>query len=188
MSVVLVKLLLDENISPKVATALAHEDGVYVCHARDRGLLAATDGEVLERAFIEDRVLVTANVADFVKLAHAREIHPGIVLLEDGALPRDEQIRLVRAAVAALGESEISRTRHCGWQRTGVHVLTTSRPRKLRSSPPALQNAGRFQQKAADASRRPRLFTHTRSPIKLGLSSRNRGNHRLNQSKYNNES
>jgi predicted nuclease of predicted toxin-antitoxin system len=31
---------------------------------RDRGLLAATDAEVLDRAYDEDRVLVTANVGD----------------------------------------------------------------------------------------------------------------------------
>jgi predicted nuclease of predicted toxin-antitoxin system len=41
-----VKLLLDENLSPKVAEALAREDGIDACHARDRGLLRATDAEV----------------------------------------------------------------------------------------------------------------------------------------------
>ena len=102
MSVVPVKLLLDENISPKVAERLAREDGVDACHVRDRDLLAATDREVLERAFAEDRVLVTANVGDFLKLARARDIHAGIILLEDGALPRDEQLRLVRVAVTTL--------------------------------------------------------------------------------------
>ncbi len=102
MSVVPVKLLLDENISPKVSEKLAHEDGIDACHVRDRGLLAATDREVLDRAFDEDRVLVTANVDDFLKLAHARDFHPGIIMLEDGAATRDEQLRYVRAALAAL--------------------------------------------------------------------------------------
>ena len=96
------KLLLDENISPKVAEKLAREDGVDACHVRDRGLLAATDREVLNRAFDEDRVLVTANVDDFRKLAHGRDVHPGIVLLEDGAATRDEQLAFVRVALAAL--------------------------------------------------------------------------------------
>lgn len=96
------KLLLDENVSPQVADELVRSDGIDVCHVRDRGLLAATDAEVLERAFDEDRILVTANVADFVKLARARDIHPGVVLLEDGALPRAEQLRVVRLAIPAL--------------------------------------------------------------------------------------
>jgi predicted nuclease of predicted toxin-antitoxin system len=58
---------------------------------------------VLERAYAEDRVLVTKDVEDFVKLARARDLHPGILLLEDGDLVRDEQLRVVRAAVALLG-------------------------------------------------------------------------------------
>ena len=102
MSAARVKLLLDENVSPKVAAELARVDGLDACHVRDRGLLAATDAEVLERAYDEDRVLVTANVADFLKLARARDVHPGIVLFEDGALPRAEQLRLIRLAVAAI--------------------------------------------------------------------------------------
>ena len=83
---------------------LARENGIDVCHVRDRGLLAASDREVLDRAFAENRVLVTANVGDLLKLARARDLHPGIILLEGGALPRDEQLRLVRAAVVVLGE------------------------------------------------------------------------------------
>ena len=98
------KLLLDENVSPNVAAELARIDGLDVCHVRDRGLLAASDAEVLERAYDEDRILVTANVADFLKLARAREVHPGIVLLEDGALPRAEQLRLIRVAVSAISK------------------------------------------------------------------------------------
>ena len=79
-----VKLLLDENLSPKVAETLSKEDGVDICAVRDRGMLEASDDEVLDRAFEEDRILVTANVCDFEKLAHARELHAGIVLLEQG--------------------------------------------------------------------------------------------------------
>lgn len=96
------KLLLDENISPRVAEELARVDGLDACHVRDRGLLAATDAEVLGRAYDEDRILVTANVGDFLKLARARDVHPGIVLLEDGALPRAEQLRLLRVVAAAI--------------------------------------------------------------------------------------
>ncbi|HEV3188988.1 MAG TPA: DUF5615 family PIN-like protein [Polyangiaceae bacterium] len=98
-----VKLLLDENVSPMVAETLRKEDGVDAVHVRDRGLLGALDHTVLEAAFAEDRVLVTSNVDDFVKLARARELHPGIVLIEDGGLFRAEQLQVVRKAIAALG-------------------------------------------------------------------------------------
>jgi predicted nuclease of predicted toxin-antitoxin system len=103
-----VKLLLDENLSPRVAEILRNEDGLDAVHIRDRGLLEATDPEVLERAYAEDRVLATKNVDDFVKLARARELHPGVILLEDGDLVRAEQLRVLRVAVAALqAESDL---------------------------------------------------------------------------------
>jgi hypothetical protein len=37
-----------------------------------------------------------------VQLARARELHPGIILVEDGDLVREEQLRVLRTAVAAL--------------------------------------------------------------------------------------
>jgi predicted nuclease of predicted toxin-antitoxin system len=98
-----VKLLLDENLSPAAAVALA-ADGIDACHVRDRGLLGASDHDVLERAYQEDRVLVTSNVDDFVKLVSAREIHAGIVLLERGGLLRAEQIALMREVAAMLAD------------------------------------------------------------------------------------
>jgi predicted nuclease of predicted toxin-antitoxin system len=96
-----VKLLLDENRSPAAATALV-ADGIDACHVRDRGILGAGDLEVLERAYHEDRVLVTSNVDDFAKLASARELHAGIVLVEKAGLRRDEQIALLRKVAATL--------------------------------------------------------------------------------------
>ena len=81
---------------------MARNDGLDVVHVRDRGMLETADHVVLERAHLEDLVFVTCNVADFVKLARARELHPGIVLIEDGALLREEQLEVVRKAVAIL--------------------------------------------------------------------------------------
>jgi predicted nuclease of predicted toxin-antitoxin system len=96
-----VKLLLDENLSPTVAQKL-REEGLDVAHVRDRGLLAATDAEVLEKATAEDRIVVTSNVDDFLTMARATEVHGGMVFVEDGSLLRDEQERVVRHAVALI--------------------------------------------------------------------------------------
>lgn len=98
-----VKLLLDENLSPSAAVVLA-ADGIDACHVRDRGLLGASDRDVLERAYQEDRVLVTLNIDDFVKLAHVQEIHAGVVFIERAGLRRDEQVELIRKVVAKLVE------------------------------------------------------------------------------------
>jgi predicted nuclease of predicted toxin-antitoxin system len=100
---VVVKLLLDENISPAVAVALA-ADGVDAWHVRDRGLEGTTDHELLARAYQEDRVLVTLNVGDFEKLVRERELHAGVVLIERAGLLRDEQIELMKSVAAALAE------------------------------------------------------------------------------------
>lgn len=101
------ELLLDENLSPAVAVTL-REEGHDVAHVRDRALRGAIDAVVLQKAYDEDRALVTANVADFEKLARAVELHAGIVFVEDGELTREEQTALVRRAVALLADEVAS--------------------------------------------------------------------------------
>jgi predicted nuclease of predicted toxin-antitoxin system len=112
------KFIIDEDISPRVARYLCQEfcfvlsrflaeetsaaraaDAIAV---RDRGLLGATDQQVLDYAFNEDRMLVTANVRDFEKLAAAAEIHAGIVLMLDGDLLVAEQLKVMTMVVRAL--------------------------------------------------------------------------------------
>lgn len=98
------KLLLDENLSPWVAQVLRREDLLDVTCVRDRGKVGASDPDVLDLAFAEDRILVTANVGDFRRLARAREVHPGIVLLEEGDLGRADQLARIRSAIARIRE------------------------------------------------------------------------------------
>ena len=62
------KLLIDEDLSPAVAQRLRDEDGIDAVAVRDRGRLGATDNDVLEYAFTEDRILVTFD-KDFGELA-----------------------------------------------------------------------------------------------------------------------
>jgi predicted nuclease of predicted toxin-antitoxin system len=99
---VLVKLLIDENLSPWVAQVFCSEDGVDACHVRDRKRLGLRDPGVLDMAFEEDRILVTANVDDFVLLAKQRELHAGMILLQVGDLRREHQLAVIRASVAFI--------------------------------------------------------------------------------------
>ena len=101
------KFLIDEDLSPRVARYLCQEFCYDAIAVRDRGLLGATDPEVLEYAFEEDRILVTANIRDFEKLATAVEIHAGIVLIQDGDLLAAEQIELMAVVVRVL-QAEIN--------------------------------------------------------------------------------
>jgi predicted nuclease of predicted toxin-antitoxin system len=95
------KLLLDENISPQVARAL-QQDGIDAAAVRDRRLLKATDAEVFQYAYEEDRIVVTKNVGDFERLAQHCELHAGVILLEDNDLLRHEQLAAIRRAVVAI--------------------------------------------------------------------------------------
>ena len=93
------KFLIDEDISPSVARILCERLLVDAVAVRDRGLLGASDQEVLEYAFNEDRIVVTANIKDFEKFAKAIEVHAGIVFIAEGDLLREEQIKICFAAV-----------------------------------------------------------------------------------------
>ncbi|GAA6623129.1 DUF5615 family PIN-like protein [Scytonema sp. NUACC26] len=75
-----------------VARYLCTELFVDAIAVRDRGLLGAKDYQVLEYAFNEERIIITANVRDFEKFARTTEIHAGIVFICQGDLSRNEQI------------------------------------------------------------------------------------------------
>ena len=96
------KLLLDENLSPALVSHLGSDD-VDVVHVRDRGRQGIPDHLIAEWAYSEDRILVTANVRDFEKLARVRGSHPGLVLIEDGQMPRRDQMLLMERICAKLG-------------------------------------------------------------------------------------
>ena len=64
------KLLLDEKLSPRVALAL-QGDGIDAVHIRDRRGLGLSDRAVLDRAFQEDRILVTIQATSAVN-GHAQ--------------------------------------------------------------------------------------------------------------------
>lgn len=102
----MLKLLLDENLSLRAVRALRAE-GYDIVHVQERSALGASDPVILELAFVEDRVLVTANIGDFRKLALAREVHPGLVLVENGAMRHEAQVALLRQIlpeIVALGD------------------------------------------------------------------------------------
>lgn len=101
------RFLLDENLSPWAAVEL-RKVGVDVVHLRNRGVLGVDDAAVFALPYREDRVLVTANVGDFRKLASSVEAHVGLVLVEDAALSRKEQLEVLRRVLASLqGEDDL---------------------------------------------------------------------------------
>ena len=96
------KILIDEDLSPWVAQRLRMDRSIDAVHVRDRGHLGRTDREVLELALSEDRVLVTANVTDFERLARSSELHGGIVVVLDGSMRRAQQLDVLSRVVDIL--------------------------------------------------------------------------------------
>ena len=100
------RLLLDEMLSPRVAEELrgAGADALGVSEAP--ALRGTSDAELLEFCAAQGRVLVTANIKDFVALHRREQGHAGILLVSSKAFPQDRGSigRLVAALSARLRE------------------------------------------------------------------------------------
>jgi predicted nuclease of predicted toxin-antitoxin system len=77
-----VKFLLDECLSHTCTARLAvlgYPDTIHPIHV---GFRASRDDQIAERAFADDRILISANGRDFRKLLATRAIYPGAILVE----------------------------------------------------------------------------------------------------------
>lgn len=88
----------------RVAETLARVDGLDACHIRDRGLLGATDAEVLERAFAEE---LAGQLEEAVPTQHpsggstARGAPRSVELLGEVDAERHPVVVLAHGATAA---------------------------------------------------------------------------------------
>lgn len=78
------RFFIDENLSPSLVQ-ICQEAGYEATSVRDRGMLNATDRQVSELCFEEDRILVINNAVDFLDLAEESGIHPGLVFVPLGS-------------------------------------------------------------------------------------------------------
>jgi predicted nuclease of predicted toxin-antitoxin system len=91
-----VKLLIDENLSPRLVGWCAQK-GLYAVAVAHVGLTGRADAALWRHAIENDFVVVTANTRDFIELLDV-ELHPGLIVLREGDLSRAEQWeRLERA-------------------------------------------------------------------------------------------
>jgi predicted nuclease of predicted toxin-antitoxin system len=98
------RLLIDENLSPRVARLL-RQAGHEVVHVTEVGLGNTHDAEILDAAADDARAIVTADT-DFGALLAARGTStPSVVMLRSSDhLTPDEQARLVVAVLARVGD------------------------------------------------------------------------------------
>ena len=86
-------------LAPGLATWLV-EQGHDAVHARQLGLDRAPDTEILERARIDNRVVVTADLDYPRLLACARAEGPGLILFRGGEYSESETVEHLSAALA----------------------------------------------------------------------------------------
>lgn len=73
-------------------------------------MLGWEDPEVFERAFREERIVVTCNVDDFLGLARDCELHAGLILIEHSGLKRSQLLAVIRAAIRFVeGQDMVNR-------------------------------------------------------------------------------
>ena len=96
------RLLLDANLSPRLAVALTTA-GYDVTHVADLDLLAAPDSVIFDRAVDDGYVVVTADTDFSMLLALRRSSSPSVILLRRvSELSPDEHGRLLLANLPAI--------------------------------------------------------------------------------------
>ena len=97
------RLLLDENISPALVGRLAAV-GVYAQSVPHVGLIGRADHEIWKYALDHDFAVVTANARDFIDLLDV-VAHPGLIVLRESGLSRDEQWERIKPVIEHLKKS-----------------------------------------------------------------------------------
>ena len=97
------KLYLDEDLSPAIAELLRRR-GMDATSAQEIGKTQLSDRAQLEYAIREGRAIVTANVVDFIQLAHeaiaSNKQHSGIVLIPSRF--RRDEFQAIADAISRL--------------------------------------------------------------------------------------
>lgn len=98
------KLLVDENLSGRVASTL-RDAGHDAVHVTTVGLANTDDDVILRSAADEGRIIVTAD-ADFgALLALRRDRRPSVLMLRSSdRLTPDQQVELILATLAQVGD------------------------------------------------------------------------------------
>jgi hypothetical protein len=101
-----VKLLLDEQISGKVAERLRKQGCDVVATTDEPPLRGLSDPDLFEVAQVQERVVVTYNRPDFEAIvreyAEAGRGHQGLVIVHPTRFPSHEFSRLTKALVKLI--------------------------------------------------------------------------------------
>ena len=91
------KFLVDECLSPTYVTELGRRGYLDAVHPIHIGMLGVRDDQIVARALLEDRIVVTANASDYRRLLARMPIHPGVIIVDPRT--RGQSWRLVDIAL-----------------------------------------------------------------------------------------
>lgn len=97
------KLLLDQGL-PRGAAGLLRERGVDVIHTGEIGYATAQDAEIVERARIENRVIVTLDADFHSLLALSGAFGPSVIRIRIERLKAIALTRLLQRIVSEWSE------------------------------------------------------------------------------------
>jgi predicted nuclease of predicted toxin-antitoxin system len=125
-----VKLLIDEHLSPGLAARCAQR-GIYAVAVAHVGLSGRPDAELWRYALDNDFVVVTANTRDFMNLVEL-DLHPGLVVLWEGSLSRDEQWHRLELALDRI----LQNSNPAAYMINRVVEVMSAREIRVRLNPP----------------------------------------------------
>jgi predicted nuclease of predicted toxin-antitoxin system len=95
--------LLDEHISPSLVGKLALM-GVFAQSVPHAGVAGRADHEIWNYALDRDFAVLTTNARDFIELLDV-DLHPGLIVLREGGLSRDEQWDRIKPVIEHVNDS-----------------------------------------------------------------------------------
>ncbi len=105
------KVLIDEHLSPTLVERLAGKN-VPAQHVAHTGLGGKSDPTVWRHAYQADQIVITTNARDYLTLAAGVDLHPGLIVIRESGLTRNEQWARIEPVIDHLietGESLVNR-------------------------------------------------------------------------------